>query len=104
MRHRLRDGRSASPSRSRANEASNVDSGCLSRLNTRSLLIAKGPHPEPLLAKVDTWCAKQKDVSVRLVRGKPMTDAQIDRIPKLPLTFWGKLPTPYDPARFVVLP
>jgi len=55
-----------------------------------------------LLAKVDAWCKAQTDVNARLVRGKPMSAAQLDRIPKLPSTFWGELPTPYDPARFVV--
>jgi hypothetical protein len=55
-----------------------------------------------LLAQVERWCKAQTKVKARVVRGTPMSDAQIDRIPKLPSTFWGETPTAYDPKRFVV--
>jgi hypothetical protein len=55
-----------------------------------------------LLDEVDAWCRKQTKVRARLVREKPMTDAQIDKIPRLLLGFPWPLPTPYDPKRFVI--
>jgi hypothetical protein len=59
-------------------------------------------NAKSLLAKVDAWCKQQKTARVRLVKGKPMTDAQVDRIPKLPSSFWGETPVAYEPRRFVV--
>src|SRR5213083_935136 len=55
-----------------------------------------------LLARLDRWCAAQTVAATRLVRGRPMSDAQIDRIPRLPERFPMALPTPYDRTRFVI--
>ena len=57
---------------------------------------------DKLLKKLDEWAAKQPRDQVRLVKGKAMTDAQIDKIPALPKQFPFPLPTPYDPKRFAI--
>jgi hypothetical protein len=54
-----------------------------------------------LLDRLAAWCAKQ-DISARLVEDKPLTDTAIDRIPRALAKFALPLPTPYDPARFVI--
>jgi hypothetical protein len=55
-----------------------------------------------LLSKLDKWCAAQTAAKVRLVKSRAMTDAQIDRIPRLLEAFPMDLPTPYDRGRFVI--
>jgi len=40
--------------------------------------------------------------AARLVEDKPLTDTAIDRIPRALAKFALPLPTPYDPARFVI--
>jgi hypothetical protein len=62
---------------------------------------AKQLDVDGLLTKLERWVAKQPK-GVRLVKGKPMSDAQIDRIPALLKQFPFSLPTPYDPKRFVI--
>ena len=56
---------------------------------------------DDLLARLASWCDDQR--ALTLVRLPPMSDAAIDGIPQLPTSFPFPLPTPYDPARFVVL-
>lgn len=56
---------------------------------------------DKLLAAVDSWCRAQPH-HARLVRGAPLTDDEIDRIPVLPTEFRFALATPYDPAQFTI--
>jgi hypothetical protein len=56
---------------------------------------------DSLLSRLERWCETQA-IPTRLVRQPPMTEAEIDRIPSLLERFPFPLPTPYDPARFVL--
>jgi hypothetical protein len=57
---------------------------------------------DSLLTKLERWVTKQPKEMVRLVKGKPMSDTQIDRIPSQLKQFSLPLPTAYDPKRFVI--
>lgn len=54
------------------------------------------------LKRLEQWCAEQKQSKVKLVRGKPMTAAQLDAIPTFPETYPYELSVPYEPKRFIV--
>jgi len=61
-----------------------------------------GLDVDALLERLDRWSASQERFEVRLTRLPPLDDQEIEEIPSLLTSFPFPLPTPYEPARFVL--